>query len=182
MRVHPPFSRTGLTLSFTLSTLSVLAATPALAADLTLKLDIPRLNVAEYHKPYVAVWIERPDRSVAANLAVWYDLKLKNREGEKWLKDMRQWWRRSGRELEMPVDGVSGATRAPGEQQIRLTGAQSPLAKLPAGDYILMVEAAREVGGRELVQVPFQWPPKAAATAKAQGEHELGAITLELKP
>src|SRR5690606_31442607 len=106
MRAFIPFSLTGLALA------SSLTVTPAWAADLTLKLNIPRLNVAEYHKPYVAIWIERPDRSVAANLAVWYDLKLKNKEGEKWLKDMRQWWRRTGRELEMPVDGVSGATRA----------------------------------------------------------------------
>src|SRR5690606_17333512 len=98
------------------------------------------------------------------------------------LKDMRQWWRRTGRELEMPVDGVSGATRAPGEHQVRFASDQGALAKLAPGDYILMVEAAREVGGRELVQVPFQWPPKAAATAKAQGEHELGAISLEFKP
>ena len=44
------------------------------------------------------------------------------------------------------------------------------------------VEAAREVGGRELLRLPFQWPPKAPATAKVAGEHELGAVTLHLKP
>ena len=33
------------------------------------------------------------------NLSVWYDLKLKDNEGTKWLKDMRQWWRKTGREL-----------------------------------------------------------------------------------
>jgi hypothetical protein len=37
--------------------LSGLLATPALAADLELSLEIPRLTVAEYHRPYVAVWI-----------------------------------------------------------------------------------------------------------------------------
>ena len=40
------------------------------AAELALDVEIPRLDVAEYHRPYVAVWIEREDASVAANLAV----------------------------------------------------------------------------------------------------------------
>ncbi len=157
-------------------------AIPAGAAEMNLKIEIPTLNVAEYHRPYLAAWIERADQSVAANLAVWYDLKKKDKEGEKWLKDMRQWWRRSGRELQMPVDGVSGATRAPGEQKLNFGSTKGPLAGLAPGDYVLMVEAAREVGGRELVKLPFQWPPKAAQEARAQGGSELGAVSLDLKP
>jgi hypothetical protein len=156
--------------------------TPAFAADLNVKVEIPRLTVAEYHKPYVAFWIEGADQAFVRNLAVWYDLKMKNNEGTKWLKDMRQWWRKSGRDLQMPVDGLSGATRAPGEQTLSFNGAKSGLDKLPAGEYSLVVEAAREVGGRELIRVPFQWPPKSAQTAQVKGEHELGAVSIELKP
>lgn len=159
-----------------------LVSAPVLAADLNVKVTLPTLKVAEYHKPYVAVWVERPDRSVAANLAVWYDIKMKNKEGEKWLKDMRQWWRRGGSSLSLPVDGVSGATRAPGEHELNFSEGQSPLGKLPAGNYTLVVEAAREVGGRELVSVPFTWPPRKADTQSATGKSELGAVTLELKP
>ncbi len=162
--------------------LGSLLGAPAAAADLNLKIEIPRLSVAEYHRPYVAVWLEGKDQKFAGNLLVWYDLKQKNNEGTKWLKDMRQWWRKSGRELDMPVDGLSGATRAPGEQVVGFNGGNAPLQKLPAGDYQLVVEAAREVGGRELVRLPFQWPPAAAQTLRAQGEHELGAIALEVKP
>jgi hypothetical protein len=158
------------------------AALPTLAADLGLKIEIPRLQVAEYHRPYVSVWIEKPDQAFVANLAVWYDLKLRNNEGTKWLKDMRAWWRKSGRDLTMPVDGLSSATRAPGEHSLNFAGAKAPLAQLPAGEYQLVIEAAREVGGREVVRVPFQWPPKAAASAQAQGAHELGAVSVQLKP
>lgn len=159
-----------------------LASTPALAADLDLKLQIPQLDVAEYHRPYVAVWLERPDQSVAANLAVWYDLKKRDGEGEKYLKDLRQWWRRSGRELQMPVDGVSGATRAVGEYELAFASAQPPLANLPAGEYQLVVEAAREAGGRELLKIPFTWPVAKAASLQVQGTSELGAVSLALKP
>ena len=162
--------------------LTGLLTAPAIAGDMTVKVEIPRLDVAEYHRPYVALWIERPDQSVAANLAVWYDLKLKDKEGTKWLKDLRQWWRKSGRELDMPVDGISGATRPPGEHQLGAGSVTPVLAKLPAGEYRLVIEAAREVGGREILRVPFQWPPTEARNAAAKGEHELGAVTLELKP
>jgi hypothetical protein len=156
-------------------------AWPAMAADMALKVEIPRLTVAEYHRPYVAIWIEKADQSFAGNLAVWYDIKMRNNEGTKWLKDMRAWWRKTGRELTMPVDGISGATRAPGEQAAQFTDATA-LGKLAPGEYNVVLEAAREVGGREVVKVPFVWPPKAATTTQARGEHELGAISVTVKP
>ncbi len=162
--------------------LLLLAPFAAAAADMDIRLEIPRLNVAEYHRPYVAVWIERPDNSVAANLAVWYDVDMRDGEGTKWLKDMRQWWRRSGRTLKMPVDGVSGATRPAGQHQLSFKGGQAPLAELAPGDYTLVVEAAREVGGREVVSIPFSWPVRAPARKQASGSSELGAVTLSLKP
>ena len=160
-------------------TLATLLPAPAFAADLTVSVEIPRLDVAEYHRPYVAIWLEGPDRAVT-NLAVWYDLKMRNGEGSKWLKDLRQWWRKSGRELAMPVDGISGATQPPGEHEIVFDEAQAPLTALAAGDYELVVEAAREVGGRELVRLPFQWPPQGPQTQEVRGEHELGAVTLQI--
>ena len=44
------------------------------------------------------------------------------------------------------------------------------------------MESSREAGGREVQRLPLTWPVKAAATAKAQGEHELGALELNVKP
>ncbi|MBU1330544.1 MAG: DUF2271 domain-containing protein [Gammaproteobacteria bacterium] len=162
--------------------LGSLFAAPALAAEMSLSVEIPRLDVAEYHRPYVAIWLEGSGQQHVADLAVWYDLKLADAEGEKWLKDLRQWWRRSGRNLQMPVDGISGATRAVGTHALQLNDQQGPLKTLAAGDYQLVVEAAREVGGRELLRQPFSWPPQQNRTESVQGQHELGAITLELKP
>ncbi|WP_116364926.1 DUF2271 domain-containing protein [Parahaliea mediterranea] len=147
--------------------------------SLAVEMEVPRLQVAEYHKPYVALWIAREDNSVAANLAVLYDVALKDEEGEKWLKDMRQWWRRGGRALDMPIDGLSGATKGPGKHRLVFS---DKVADLPPGNYRLMVEAAREVGGRELVEVPFQWPPQQAGQAAASGGEELGTVQLSLAP
>ena len=155
---------------YTVAMTAVMGVPSVFAADLAVKVEIPRLTVAEYHRPYTALWIEKADQSFVANLSVWYDLKMKNNEGTKWLKDMRQWWRKSGRELQMPVDGLSGATRAPGEHTLTFAGAKSPLDKLPAGEYALVVEAAhrravepgqgrtrtrRRLGRREALIDPF---------------------------
>jgi hypothetical protein len=66
--------------------------------------------------------------------------------------------------------------------EVSFTGAKYDLNSLPAGQYTLVAEAAREAGGREVVRVPFQWPPKAPQSAQAKGDHELGTVSVELKP
>jgi hypothetical protein len=163
--------------------LSGLLTMPAYAATLDIDVEIPKLNVAEYHRPYVAVWLEGADQKVAANLAVWYQSRdTAEGHGTKWLPDLRQWWRKSGRTLELPVDGVSGPTRPAGQHALAFGSDRGPLKGLAPGNYTLVVEAAREVGGRELVKVPFQWPANAAQQAKAQGSSELGTVAVTVKP
>ena len=152
------------------------------ATDLNLKIELPKLTVAEYHKPYVAAWIEREDGSVVSTVALWYEVRSRNNEGEKYLKDLRQWWRRAGRDLKVPADGISGATRAPGDQQLALVDGRTPLPKLEPGKYKLMVEAARENGGREALALPFAWPAggTVGTLASAQGKEELGTVSLDV--
>ncbi|MCL1635223.1 DUF2271 domain-containing protein [Luteimonas sp. SX5] len=163
--------------------LGTLLAMPVYAAELEINVEIPRINAAEYHRPYVAMWVEGADQKAAANLAVWYMTKdTKEGHGTKWLPDLRQWWRRSGRTLKVPVDGVTGPTRPAGKHALKFDDKQPELAKLAPGNYTLVVEAAREVGGRELLKIPFVWPIKAPQSGKAQGSSELGAITLAAKP
>jgi hypothetical protein len=169
--------------------LVALTAGGANAADLSVGVEVPTLDVAEYHRPYLAVWVERPDNSVATNLAVWYQQKGgkdaatgKQEHGTKWLADLRQWWRRSGRSATLPIDGVSGATRPAGVHKLSFNDKQPQLAELKPGKYALVVEAAREVGGRELVRIPFDWPPAKAVHADTKGSTELGTVALDVTP
>jgi hypothetical protein len=156
-----------------------LCAAGANAAELSVNVEIPNLPVAEYHRPYVAVWIEDDSQAIAAQLAVWYQLRG---DHTKWLPDLRQWWRRGGRDLKVPVDGLTGATRPAGQHILKFDAKQAPLAQLKPGKYALVVEAVREVGGREALRIPFEWPIKAAARGSAQGSKELGAVALTLNP
>ena len=166
----------------TASVVTGLAAIPVSAGSMDLAIEIPRLQVAEYHQPYIAVWIENEQRKAVANLDVWYDVDMRNDEGEKWLADMRLWWRRAGRSLDMPVDGVSGPTQGPGIHKMTYREGTRPLKALAPGNYKLIVEAAREVGGRETVSIPFQWPPRANQTLKGEGKEELKTVSLTVKP
>jgi hypothetical protein len=145
-----------------------MVAAPASAG--TVNVTIPRMNIAEYHRPYVAAWIEPAGGGTARTLAVWYDMKkVGNEPGTKWLADLRTWWRKGGRSLNMPADGVSGATRAPGAHRIPIP------ANIKPGAYTLYIEAARENGGRELVSIPLSVP---ARDGSASGRTELGAISI----
>ena len=162
--------------------LGTLLIAPAHAAEISINVEIPRINAAEYHRPYVAVWVEGEGQKSVADLAVWYQqTDGKEGHGTKWLPDMRQWWRKSGRTLKVPVDGVTGPTRPVGKHAIKFDHKHPSLAKLPAGSYTLVVEAAREVGGRELLKIPFDWKGK-PSNGSAQGKTELGKVTLAAKP
>jgi hypothetical protein len=164
---------------FALAVALTAAGGTAFAADLSLSVEIPQLPVAEYHRPYVAIWIEGADQSIAANLAVWYQVRG---DHTKWLPDLRQWWRRGGRDLKVPVDGLTGATRPVGQHLLKFDATAAPLAGLKPGQYTVVVEAVREVGGREAVRIPFEWPIKAAKQESAKGGKELGAVALSLNP
>ncbi len=153
----------------------VAGASPVLAADLNVKYEIPRLSVAEYHAPYTAIWIENADGTAAGTLSVRF-----RPNHEKWLKDMRQWWRKTGRSMAFQADGVTGPTRAPGMQDVTFSGGKGALGALKPGQYTLVVEAAREAGGHEAVRVPFSWGKPGKATS-AKGAAELGAVTVAVK-
>lgn len=146
-----------------------LAATSltSVAADVSVELELAVIDTAEYHRPYVAVWLEDDQRKQAAQLELWL-------EQEKWHRDLRSWWRRGGRRLELPIDGVSGATRKPGRYKVNHD------IKLKPGSYTLNVEAVREVGGREHVRIPFTWQGE-ALTFSRRGESELGAINFHIR-
>jgi hypothetical protein len=156
-------------------------ATGASAGALSIQVDIPQQSTAEYHKPYVVGWVEDSTGAAAANVFIWYDVKKRDNAGQKWLKDLRTWWRKSGRDL-TSTDGFSGATRSPGRQTLSLDTNATALKALKPGSYVFVVEASREGGGHDLVKVPLNWNPAKAASGAAKGTGELGDVRVSYKP
>lgn len=118
-----------------------------MATDFELTLSLPK-QTGEYHNPYVAVWVENDKGKSVRTLLLW-------REGAKWLKDIRRWWRKVGRKDAEFVDGITSATRAAGEYQLTFNANTDKGVELAQGKYTLLIEVVRENGGRSIIKQAF---------------------------
>jgi thiamine biosynthesis lipoprotein len=141
------------------------------AEALVLDYEIPQLQAQRYHAPYVAVWITRPDGAAIRQLLVLG-------ERSRYLLELPQWWRRYGRDDLPAIQGIARPTRLPGKYSLSWDGRDDRGQRLPAGAYLLQVEAARQDGGHELLTLPFHLDGRRAVQVQRQGTAEIGTITL----
>ncbi len=147
------------------------ALIPAQAADtLYIALELPKPEHGQYHRPYVAVWIEDAQEQPVKLIALW-------QEKPDWIKDLRRFWLKIGRSDQTLVDARTGATKGPGKYKLSWDGDNNAGEAVVAGQYLLVVEAAREHGGRNLVKQAFKWDGSAVDLQVKAGS-EMGAITL----
>lgn len=143
------------------------------AAQSDITLELPAIETSQYHRPYVAVWVEDSQQQPVKLIALWV-------EKPDWLKDLRRFWRKIGRSNMALVDAVSGATQKPGSYTLHWDGNSDDGSALPQGNYTLFVEAAREQGGRSLAKHDFALPAKNAVIQIA-ADGELGDISAVLR-
>ncbi|WP_252181808.1 DUF2271 domain-containing protein, partial [Pseudoalteromonas sp. S4491] len=62
----------------------------AKAPSLTVDVTLPDLDVAPYHRAYVALWLETPERKAVSTFALWVD-------NAEWYIELREWGRNAGR-------------------------------------------------------------------------------------
>ncbi len=86
------------------------------AFELSLELNLPRIQDARYRRPYVAVWIEDADHFPVRTLALWT-------QNPRWLPELKQWYRDDQvRHLAEGTDisrTISAATRPPGKYTLK---------------------------------------------------------------
>lgn len=145
----------------------------AIAQDLEISLQLPKVSEGQYHRPYVAVWVEDSSEKSVRLIEIW-------REKPDWIKDLRRFWRKTGRSDQPLVDARTGATKGPGTYQLRWDGKDDQGAAVANGEYQLVIEAAREHGGRQLVKQKFNWDGSAIAVNVAAG-NEIGQVQLQRK-
>lgn len=149
--------------------LSFCSVSAMAAPNYQINVTLPVIENGQYHRPYVALWVEDKQRKAHRTLAVWM-------QKDKWLSDLKRFWRRVARSDRERVDAVTGATHGPGTYNLQWDGLNDHGETLAPGSYALCVEAAREKGGREALCVDFEYGT--AASAFQTGEHELGRISL----
>lgn len=110
---------------------------------------VPESNGGRVNNPYVAVWVEDPEGNLVQTISLWYEQSAR---GARWLADLPQWYRASGRAADVTM---SGATRVAGDHTVVWDGTDLDGDPVAQGDYVLFVEAAREHGPYEITSTPI---------------------------
>jgi thiamine biosynthesis lipoprotein ApbE len=145
--------------------------------ELTVDLELPRLQEARYRRPYVAVWVEDADHFPVRTIALWT-------EKPRYINELREWYRDDRvRNLSEGTDisrTVSSATRPPGSYSVKWDGKDNAGKLVKAGGYTICIEVAREHGGYDIQrhEVNFDSKPQ---QAKLPAGRELGAVTLDYR-
>ena len=134
--------------------------------------DIPALDVAEYRRPYLAIWITDSEGKSIRQLQVLGD-------SSRWLRELRSWWRKVGRADDSLIDALAGATRKPGSYTLLWDGRDAHGNFVIQGNYELHIEAAREHGEHESIVLPFSLTGKTLKET-VKGNKEIGSVRLNL--
>ncbi|MEL7266006.1 MAG: DUF2271 domain-containing protein [Planctomycetota bacterium] len=145
------------------------------------KLDRP--GGSRYRKPYLAVWLEDEDGFPVKTATLWWQTQ---QPGPRWHRDLTRWYRnnriRKIAEKTNLVDGISGATRGPGNYQTHFDGTDNAGDPLPSGTYTLCLEAARENGTYKIIRQRVQLGTKAIEKTKLKGNIEIPEASFSYTP
>lgn len=144
---------------------------------LVVEFKLNRIQGGRYRKPYVAVWLEDSDGFPVKTAVLWVQTE---QPGPRWHRDLTRWYRndRMRKVVEQTdlIDGVSGATRGPGEYQARFDGTDNNGDPLPDGEYLLCLEVARENGTYQIVRKKIDLSDREVPEESLEGNIELGNI------
>lgn len=144
----------------------------AVEAELVVSFTYEASSTERTKRPYIAVWLEDSDGELVDTISLWYE---QGGKGQKWLDDLRQWYA-VGADSDTTV---SGATRVAGEYIVSWDGTDSAGNKIPQGDYVLYIEAAREHGPYSLTSADLSIGDQAFVVAISDNE-ELSNISTQL--
>jgi thiamine biosynthesis lipoprotein len=142
-------------------------------SDFTFDFTIPTLDIDDYEKPYVAIWLTNSKREVIKHL-------LLLGTSEQWAQTNKRWWRKSGRHNELLLDGLARPTRKPGTYQLNWDWYDDYGNLVPTGVYQLHIEASREDGELTLTSFNFN-TNKLPTILKKPAAGELGQLQLTIK-
>lgn len=138
-----------------------------------ISIALPYFNVANYRGPYVTVWITDTNHQLIKNLLI-------RGTAESWLRELRVWWRKVGRNAPELIDGMSGATERDRPIAITWDGLDQYGQSVKGDAFWLHIEAAREHGDRSYHKIPFTLSALATETIHIPAAGELGSISMAL--
>jgi len=138
------------------------------AFEVEVSYSLPKIEAANYRKPYLIAWVTDADKNPVKTLMI---LGAKR----EWQEDNYVWWRRYGRKNPAQVDTLAKPTRGPGKYSVGWDGTDAAGKRVAQGRYIIHLEAAREHGGHayQTIEVNLGASP---VTGQSAAKDELGAM------
>ena len=127
--------------------------------ELTIHLELSRLDGMRARRPYVAAWIEDNDKFPVKTLALWFDKTRYLPELRGWNRDERVRALAEGNDL---TTSVSSATRPAGKYTLKWDGKDNAGKPVKAGKYTVCIEVTREHGTYQVYrqEMDFTGTPK----------------------
>lgn len=151
-------------------------ATKTAGLDVMINFEIARIDSPRYRRPYVAVWVEDQDHFPVRTLALWF-------AKPRWLNELKQWYRDD--QMRNMAEGtdltatLSSATRVPGTYTLRWDGKDNSGKQVKPGKYTILIEAAREHGGYDLLRQEINLDGTTPAKFSLKGKAEVGNATVD---
>ena len=138
-----------------------------------IEFEIPQIDAQPYHRPYLSIWISDMEQKPLRNLLLLGD-------EQRWMQELRVWWRRVGRRNQTVIDGLSSATKRPGQYKVVWDGLDDYGAPVAGKELLIHIEASRENGGRSYKKIPIDMNQKDQLFT-ISGEDELGDIVITVE-
>lgn len=125
-------------------------------SEVVVDFEISRPDQARgrYRRPYVVVWVEDKDGKQIRTVLLY--ISFGGPGPSRWLPDLKRWWRTEDARLSVDskdvIYTISQPTRPPGKYSVVWDGRDNHGKPVPAGEYLIGVEAAREHGTYQCIR------------------------------
>ena len=118
------------------------------------EINRPETEGGRYRRPYVVVWVEDKDGKSVRTVSLW--VSMGGAGPFQWMPDLKRWYaadeERKRRDQTELFFTIARPTRQPGRYKVIWDGKDDHKKPLPAGEYTISIEAAREHGTYQVIR------------------------------
>jgi FAD:protein FMN transferase len=146
------------------------------------EINHPEAEAGRYRRPYVAVWIEDKDGRSVKTLTLW--VSMGGAGPFQWLPDLKRWYagdrERKKTDKKELLFTIARPTRQPGKYKVIWDGKDDRGKLLPAGEYSISIDAAREHGTYQSIRQQVTLSDK-PFTEELKGNVEIRSASIEYR-